>query len=125
DWVNEEDYGRFWAAAGAEYRIAVDGNAASFTLLLAPATSPANDAFASATPLSGWSGSATGNAYLATREAGEPHDHDSNSVWYRWTAPAAGVVEFSAVDNDSRALNEFPVLYGGSSPSSLVLLDRG
>ena len=55
---------------------------------------PANDNFASAQSLSGTSANAQGNNIGATKEPGEP-DHAGNvggaSVWYVWTAPAAGV----------------------------------
>jgi len=58
---------------------------------------PVNDNFASATTLSGASGSVSGFNNTATRETGEPTHAGvvgSNSVWYRWTAPFTGTVSF-------------------------------
>ncbi len=54
---------------------------------------PANDAFAKRLPLAGPSASATGTSEGATREAGEPVHagrDGGSSVWWTWTAPAAG-----------------------------------
>jgi len=69
------------------------------TLLLAafagsaPAAAPANDRFASAQPISGETGSVSGNNTEATAEPGEPSHTGwdaAYSVWYRWTAPTTG-----------------------------------
>jgi serine protease len=53
---------------------------------------PPNDAFAAASALSGSSGKVTGASVMATSESGEPRHagQGGRSVWYRWTAPAAG-----------------------------------
>jgi hypothetical protein len=59
----------------------------------ARAAPPTNDAFAAAEELSGRVSEASGITKDATKEIGEPdHAHRSGgaSVWYRWTAPAAG-----------------------------------
>jgi PKD repeat protein len=60
-------------------------------------TVPANDDFANAQTLSGLDDIAQANTTLATAETGEP-DHAGNagghSVWYRWTAPVSGAVDF-------------------------------
>ena len=64
---------------------------------------PANDAFAAAASLSGTEGTIVGSTVNASREGGEP-DHGQgggrNSVWYRWTAPATGVVTFETLGSD-------------------------
>jgi subtilisin family serine protease len=56
---------------------------------------PSNDLFGNAQALPGASGSATGANTAATKESGEPN-HANNeggkSVWYKWTAPADGVL---------------------------------
>lgn len=59
---------------------------------------PANDDWASATVLSGFSAAWTNNNLGATREPGEPMPFgaaSSKSIWYRWTAPTSGVVAIS------------------------------
>jgi hypothetical protein len=57
--------------------------------------SPTNDAFAIRTLLSGSSGSVTGTNVGATSETGEPIvSLGGKSVWYRWVAPASGLVTF-------------------------------
>ena len=72
-------------------------------LNLLDAARPANDPFAGAVLLSGPSGSASGSSLLATPEAGEPQ-HAGNpgghSVWWRWTAPAAGQVSLDTHGSD-------------------------
>src|SRR5205823_7345594 len=54
---------------------------------------PANDMFAGAQALSGWSGTVTGTTVNATKEPGEPN-HAANagghSIWYRWTPTSTG-----------------------------------
>ena len=60
---------------------------------------PANDAFAAAVPLTGTSGVTTGDTLGASVEAGEP-DHGGSgagrSVWYRFRAPATGLLDLDA-----------------------------
>ncbi|MFM9835654.1 MAG: S8 family serine peptidase [Methylophilaceae bacterium] len=62
-------------------------------LNLAAAAAPANDNFTNRISISGNSGTKTGLTQLATKEAGEP-SHAGNaggqSVWWTWTASAAG-----------------------------------
>ena len=87
----------FQAVAGTVYRIAVDGKGGvtgSVSLAGSVAgVTPANDAFASSTGVSGNSFSVSGSNLGATREAREPN-HASvsggKSVWWRWIAPADG-----------------------------------
>ena len=57
---------------------------------------PANDAWAAAVQLSGASGSTNGSTAGATVQAGERRytSVGSSSVWYKWTAPVAGLVTF-------------------------------
>ncbi|HBJ87638.1 MAG TPA: hypothetical protein DDZ88_28030 [Verrucomicrobiales bacterium] len=85
--------------AGTTYRIAVDGydsSSGSFTLNIGSIVPPpANDSFASRIILPGGQTSTTGSNSGASKEAGEP-DHaglaGGKSVWWSWTAPAAGEV---------------------------------
>lgn len=108
--------------SGLEYHIAVDGVAGGtgpFTLSWAyDATGPANDYRAEAETISGEAGSLTASTVGATVEVNEPrHDGsagentDGHSIWYRWTAPAAGTAIFttqgSSFDTSLRAYTEF------------------
>lgn len=125
----------FPARAGQTYRIAVDGygepnsTAEQGFLLLTwqPTTIPAgplaaNDPFAQATPLAGNAGSLGGDNLHASKEAGEP-DHGGtpggNSVWYRWTAAAAGLATFDTSGSD---FDSVLAVYSGSSVDALTLL---
>lgn len=113
----------------AQYRVSVDGVAGGsgpFTLSWAyENTGPANDYFAEAQPLEGESGSLTASTVGATTELNEPrHDGSAgentagHSIWYRWTAPAAGTAIFttegSSFDTDLAA-------YTGSAVDSLTI----
>ncbi len=86
---------------------------------------PSNDNFANATILTGMSSGICGaNALIqifgvpnwqATAEPGEP-DHGgipaANSVWYRWTAPATGMVQITT--------SPLIAIYTGATLSTLV-----
>jgi len=90
----------FLAEPGTTYRIAVDGlNATSGSFTLNWTTvAPPNDAFASATVLTGNSGTLKDSNTTATKETGEPAHAGGTggaSIWYRWTAPASGTVVFT------------------------------
>lgn len=96
------------------------GNSAIVTII-----SPLpNDAFASALILTGSPAIATGSNVGATRETNEPWHHPSGqtggrSVWWKWTAPADGVVEVSTQGSNFDTLLG---IYTGSSVSSLTQL---
>ena len=89
--------GRFQAAAGTTYRIAIDGKGGSVgSFGLAFERAPANDDFAAARQL-GAGLPAYGGAVtkLASKEAGEPDhagDAGGHSVWYSWTPASDGPV---------------------------------
>ena len=59
---------------------------------------PPNDNLANAQPISGITGTATGNNLLATTGVGEPAPVSGvlsgASIWYVWTAPMAGYMDF-------------------------------
>jgi hypothetical protein len=59
---------------------------------------PGNDDFANASALSGASGAASGTTVDATDEAGEPGS-GLGGVWYTWTAPSSGAVQFDTCAN--------------------------
>ena len=77
---------------------------ALFTGSLASAAAQSNDNFASRLTLSGARATAVSNNLSATRETGEPN-HAANaagrSLWWTWTAPTSGVVNFSTFSGGS------------------------
>jgi hypothetical protein len=79
-----------------------------------------NDAFASATVLTGSSGSAAGSTVNATKEAGEPL-HAGNaggaSVWFDWTAPQSGTVRFTTAGS---SFDTLLAVYTGSVVGALT-----
>lgn len=81
---------------------------------------PGHDTFASAAPLDGVAGPVSGDSAAATREDGEP-DHagkpGARSVWYRWTAPAAGLAEFTTLGS---AFDTLLAVYTGSAVDALT-----
>jgi hypothetical protein len=81
---------------------------------------PPNDNFASATILSGTTATATGTNIDATKEPGEPNHAGvpgGRSVWWRWTAPAAGAVTIDTCDSD---FDTVLAVYTGSSVNALT-----
>ena len=113
--------------AGTQYHIAVDGSAGAVgTLALhwRRLTRPANDDYADAQQLEGTSGRATGSTLGATHEAAEPVDRfriGGASIWYVWTAPAAGTVVFETC---ASAYDTIVSIYGGDSLAESSLLAR-
>ena len=118
---------RLRARAGQVYRIAVDGDDWTTEMgdlvlnwSLAPGT-VANDDFAAATPLVGTGGSVAGTNAGASTEAGEPvharAELNGASVWYRWTAPAYGVLTVRTAGSDFDTLLG---VYNGTSVGRLV-----
>lgn len=84
---------------------------------------PPNDSFAAAQSLaSNPAGSVTGANRGATKEVGEP-DHGGNpggrSVWYRWTAPSAGVTTFDTLGS---GFDTLLAVYLGGAVSGLTLV---
>ena len=66
---------------------------------LRAAARPVNDDFADALAITGASGSTQVSSLLATLEPGEPQPapQTTQSLWWRWTAPAAGQVSLNTV----------------------------
>lgn len=86
-------------------------------------TSPGNDNFANAIPLSGAYGEVIGSNVNATRESGEVSavglSSATNTVWWTWTAPSNGKVRFSA---DSSSFFPEVAVFTGNTLSSLALV---
>ena len=93
---------------------------------------PDNDDFEDAWAISGVSGSSTSTNICATCQAGEPFLHDigewdfrTNTLWWAWTAPMDGVVQFNTEGSvpDWDPDDEFDTVmavYTGSSLASLT-----
>lgn len=86
--------------------------------LLASARPP-NDNFAGAAVLSGASGATQGGNHLATRESAEPQPAATagRSVWWQWTAPAAGQVSLNTTGS---SFNTELEVYTGNSVAALT-----
>lgn len=117
----------FVAAAGTEYLVAVDGYASgsgTFTLSLAQTPPPQNDNFANRIAIIGTNVTLRGTNISASKQPGEP-DHagvaGGQSVWWTWTAPAAGWTTFKASGNLSMLLG----VYTGDSVAALTGVASG
>jgi hypothetical protein len=108
-------------------RVAADANGSSRDIVLQWGPPPGNDRFAFGPTLIGASGSMSGSTVGATAESGEPvFDHDSGpgisaaaSVWYRWTAPQAGIAVFALTGTYPQEIQAFANT-GGTTPANLV-----
>ncbi|MEO2139579.1 MAG: S8 family serine peptidase [Thermoleophilia bacterium] len=120
----------FAVDAGTTYYLAVDGyggwtgsSVINWSLEGPPAPPPAipNDIFSAAEEITGASGSVIGSTVGAKREAGEPYHGSSTgraSIWYRWTAPADGMLQLSTQGSS------FDTLLGAYTGAALADLDR-
>ncbi len=114
---------KFDAVEGSNYWFVVDGfnfgagsQGGRVILSLNPG---ANDSFANPQILTGVSGTATGNNGTAQLELGEPQlagNPGGHSVWFRWTAPANGPVQWDTKSSG------FPTVLGAFTGSQLNAL---
>ncbi|MCX6879930.1 MAG: hypothetical protein NTW21_39925 [Verrucomicrobia bacterium] len=120
----------FEAAAGGTYQIAVDGTnkfdfTPSLTVTVALQPPPGNDDFANATALTGTSATvSTATNLSASMESGEPNHAGrtgGHSVWWTWTAPAAGHFVVAATGEFNKLLG----IYTGGAVSALTEVARG
>jgi len=115
------------ASAGQAYNIAIFTFAEtwdSFDFLIEQITPAVNDNFANRTPLAGASTQTVGTIVGAFVEAGEPDQGLQGrypSVWYTWTAPAAGVATVT-LQGDGTPLSLSA--YVGDSLAQLALYAR-
>jgi len=113
----------FPATAGVTYQIAVDGYfGASGTINLTVKRGLLNDAFADRLQLIGSFDYVVGSNVGATWEAGEPFHWQTTgeqSVWWKWQAPASGLVTISTAGS---SFDTILAAYTGSSVASLSLV---
>ena len=96
---NKQSTVTFAATAGTTYRIAEDGYNGAAGGLVLNLRPPANDDFPTAFQLSGLTGGTKGYNVAASKEPYETAhaaDVGGHSVWYRWTAPMSGPVDFNS-----------------------------
>ena len=116
----------FEATAGVEYRIAVDssdsGTPGTYTFEWLQAGPPANDNVANATALTGTSGTTQCLLLGSTFEFGEGvYASGTGSVFYRWTAPAAGVFRMKLASGQNPSSFDISQVEGtGPNPLGLV-----
>ena len=114
-------------ANGGVYRVAVansNGQTLSRNVSVAielTRVRPPNDNFAEANSLAGTSGVTTGTNRAASAEAGEPNHAGASdpvlSVWWRWTAPADGLLE---LDTSGSNFNTTLAIYTGGAVNALL-----
>lgn len=113
----------FSAIKGTTYYMAVDGfNGASGSVKLAVlmAGASGNDDFASATSLSGATGSVDSHTVNASAETGEPPHSGTtaaSSVWFDWQAPSSGNFNFNTDGSD---FDTVLAVYTGSAVNALT-----
>lgn len=124
-----QDYPRidvFDAVASTQYYVAVTGSPAEQSaFFLAFDYAPANDDFANAVPLAGVSSHVQGTTFGASLEMGEPITEiplSANSIWWVYTAPASGSLEFN--QRGFSQASRVPVIwvYEGKSVSNLTFV---
>ena len=94
---------RFPATAGTTYLIAIDGYNSAVGNAVLNINPPPNDDFLTAFVISGTSGATNGYCIGASKELFEPahaSDVGGHSVWYNWTAPSSGPVDFNTLGSD-------------------------
>ncbi|HEY5915558.1 MAG TPA: PPC domain-containing protein [Verrucomicrobiae bacterium] len=113
----------FTATTGATYQIAVDGySGASGNITLRLKQGLLNDAFADRLQLLGSVDYVIGSNVGATWESNEPYHWDStgiHSVWWKWQAPASGIVTISTAGSN---FDTIMAAYTGSSVTTLSLV---
>lgn len=122
---------RFEARQGTEYQIAVDGYSdgmsietgsvrLQLTFVSGPFLRPTNDLFANRISLAGFTVTTNASNAQATREVDEPIHAlklGDTSIWFTWTAPAAGAVRISTAGS---SFDTLLAIYSGSSLTSLI-----
>ena len=108
------------------YRVAAANSAGqgawSATATAVPQAAQLNDDFEGPVVIATTPGSVTGTTVGATRQAGEPSHGGygaSASIWYRWTAPAAGTM---TVTTAGSGFDTLLGAYTGASVSTLTTL---
>jgi hypothetical protein len=110
------------AFAGTNYHIAVDGWGGAVGTVVLNLNPPPNDDFADAQEIMASSGAVTGYTVGASKEPYEPahaYDVGGHSVWFVWTAPADGPVEFNTTGS---AFDTTLAVYTGDVLTNLIVV---
>ncbi|MDX1953199.1 MAG: immunoglobulin domain-containing protein [Verrucomicrobiota bacterium] len=86
---------------------------------------PSNDHFTNALAISGFTGTNTNTTIRATLDTGEPNHlgfTNTPSIWYSWTAPTNGNVNFTTLISSAGYLDTTLAVYTGSSITNLTLV---
>ena len=105
--------------------IFVGSTSAVLTQTITQPVGPVNDVFANRITIPGSSATLSGTNVNATKEIGEPKHAGSaggKSVWWTWTAPAAGTV---TIDTTGSSFDTLLATYTGSGISSLTAVKNG
>lgn len=111
----------FTAVAGTTYRIAVDGFSNSVGTTVININPASNDDVDEPVLLTGSSGTVTGSNVGCSKHLYEPahaSDVGGNSVWYQWTAPKNGPVEFNTANS---TFNTTLAVYTGGTDNVQLL----
>lgn len=92
-------------------------------LATASAVPPPNDKFSKPIPLTGTIGSVTANNVDATFEPGEFAFHQNGSVWYTFTAPSDGVLQFRHDYSNDQGGNVSVEAFSGAAIKKLAFLN--
>ena len=113
----------FWAEAGTEYQIAVDGTGNIELNLEQDLNFLANDNFADRIDLgSGTIANDTGSNVGFTSESGEPSQSgEINSAWWSWTPAQTGWV---VIDSTVGFANNYLSIFTGNAVDSLTLITQ-
>jgi hypothetical protein len=112
----------FQAQAGITYHIAVDGYNGAVGTVVLNLNPQANDDFAAGFSITGLTGGTSGYTIGASKEPGEPahaFDVGGRSVWYYWTAPANGPVDFNT---EGSSFDTTLAVYTGDTVTNLSLV---
>jgi hypothetical protein len=110
----------FAAAAGTAYHIAVDGRDGAVGTVVLNVNPPPNDDFETPAVLSGVSGTTSETTTGASKQPNErahAGDVGGHSVWYHWTAPASGPVDFNTAGS---SFDTVLAVYTGDSLTNLA-----
>ncbi len=120
--INLQSQVVFAAVAGTIYHIAIDGYNGAVGNAVLNINPPGNDEFSNSILLSGTSGSSNSFNKGASKERFEPShasDVGGHSVWFRWTAPTNGPVDFNTAGSD---FDTTLAVYTGDAITNLVVI---
>jgi hypothetical protein len=90
----------FAATTGTTYRIAVDGKSGAVGTAIVSIDPPVNDDFSNRFSISGTFGTTNAFNSNASKQPNEPAhagDVGGHSIWFQWTAPLTGPVDFNTL----------------------------